>query len=186
MATLAGWLEDARARLPGADAMALATATPQGVPSVRIVLVRSLDERGVAFFTNRESRKGRELRGNPWAAGCLHWWELGRQARVEGPVEELDETESTAYWVTRPRASQLAAWASRQSQRLASREELLSSFAEQETRFAGGDVPLPPFWGGYRMRVEAVELWTHRADRLHDRVAYARAGDTWTRELLSP
>ena len=183
---LASWLEEARARLPQADAMALATATPDGRPSVRIVLVRSVDERGLAFFTNRQSRKGRELRANPWAAGCFHWWELGRQVRVEGLVEELDEPASAAYWATRPRASQLAAWASRQSQPIASRHELLAAFAQQEERFADVEIPLPPFWGGYHLRPDVVELWAHRPDRLHDRIAYARTGVGWTKTQLSP
>jgi pyridoxamine 5'-phosphate oxidase len=186
MVALIAWLEDARARLPQADAMALATATPDGRPSVRIVLLRAVDERGLTFFTNRESRKGQDLRENPCAAGCLHWWELGRQVRVEGPVELLDDEESAAYWATRPRASRLAAWASRQSRPLASRVELLEAFAHEEERFAGAEVPLPPFWGGYRLRPDTVELWTHREDRLHDRIAYTRTAVGWNRVLLAP
>ena len=186
VSALGAWLEEARARLPQADAMALATATPDGRPSVRIVLVRHADERGLPFFTNRESRKGEELRANPRAAGCLHWWELGRQVRVEGHVEELGEEESGVYWALRPRASRIAAWASRQSQPLESRAELLDAFARAEARFAGADVPLPPFWGGYRLRPDYVELWTHRDDRLHERVAYTRTADGWTRALLAP
>ena len=133
-----------------------------------------------------EPAKGRELRANPWAAGCLHWWELGRQVRVEGPVVELEEDESAAYWSTRPRASRLAAWASRQSRPLTSRAELLDAFGHQEGHFAGADVPLPPFWGGYRLRPEAVELWTHREDRLHERIAYTREDEGWACVRLSP
>lgn len=186
MVALTSWLEEARARLPQADAMALATATLGGRPSVRIVLVRGIDQRGLAFFTNRESRKGQELRHNPRAAGCLYWWELGRQVRVEGAVEQLSDDESAAYWATRPRASQLAAWSSRQSQPLASRGELEDAFAREGARFADEDVPLPPFWGGYLLRPDTVELWTHRDDRLHDRIAYTRAGVEWRRVRLAP
>jgi pyridoxamine 5'-phosphate oxidase len=183
---LAAWLDEARARLAQADAMALATATRDGRPSVRIVLLRSVDERGLTYFTNRESRKGKELRTNPRAAVCLHWWELGRQVRAEGPVEELDGEESAAYWASRPRASQLAAWASRQSDPLASRDELTAAVARMEVRFSGSDVHLPPFWGGYRLWPESIELWTHRADRLHDRIAYTRGADGWNRVRLAP
>jgi pyridoxamine 5'-phosphate oxidase len=183
---LTSWLEDARARLHQPDAMALATATADGRPSVRMVLVRGVDERGLTLFTNRDSRKGQELRANPRAAGCLHWWELGRQVRVEGAVEQLDDDESAAYWATRPRASQLAAWASRQSQPLASRAQLEDAFAREGARFAGEHVPLPPFWGGYLLRPDTVELWTHRDDRLHDRIAYTRAEEGWRRVRLAP
>jgi pyridoxamine 5'-phosphate oxidase len=183
---LAAWLEEARARLPQGDAMALATATPEGRPSVRIVLLRGVDERGLTFFTNRESRKGTELRTNPRAAVCVHWWELGRQVRAEGPVEELDDDASAAYWTSRPRASQLATWASRQSEPLASRDELTAAVAQMEERFTGSEVPLPAFWGGYRLHPESIELWAHRQDRLHDRIAYTRAADGWKRVRLAP
>jgi pyridoxamine 5'-phosphate oxidase len=183
---LATWLEEARARLPQGDAMALATATPDGRPSVRIVLLRGVDQRGLTFFTNRESRKGAELRANPQAAVCVHWWELGRQVRAEGPVEELDVNESTAYWASRPRASQLAAWASRQSEPVASRDELMAAVGRMEGRFAESDVPLPAFWGGYRVRPESIELWMHREDRLHDRIAYSRETGGWKRVRLAP
>lgn len=186
LAALAAWIEEARAALPQADAMALATAAPDGRPSVRIVLLRDVDARGLSFFTNRSSRKGEELRANPRAALCLHWWELGRQARVEGSVEELDAAESSAYWSTRPRASRLAAWASRQSRPLASRAELLAAVRETEERFAGSEVPLPPFWGGYRVVPESIELWAHRDDRLHDRICYRRTPGGWERQRLAP
>lgn len=180
------WLEEARATLPQADAMALATSTPAGRPSVRIVLLRDVDQRGLTFHTSRRSRKGVELRANPWAAICLHWWELGRQIRAEGPVEELEEEESSSYWVTRPRASQLAAWASHQSRPLGSRDELTAAVAREDERFAGAGVPLPPFWGGYRLRPESIELWTHREDRLHDRIVYTRDATGWRRLRLAP
>ena len=173
LAQLEAWLAEAREAVPQPDVMALATADGDGRPSARMVLLRGVDRRGVTFFTNRDSRKGRELRANPRAAAVVHWWELGRQVRVEGPVEELSDAESRAYWATRPRGSQIAAWASRQSEPLSGRDELDASVAEAEARFAGGDVPLPPFWGGYRIVPESIELWQHRDSRLHDRVRYA-------------
>ena len=166
--------------------MTLATATPDGRPSARVVLLRGLDEHGLTFFTNRTSRKGEDLRSNPRAAVAIHWWELGRQVRVEGAVVELSAEESTGYWRTRPRGSQLAAWASPQSQPLESRSELDALVADVEERFAGLEVPLPPFWGGYRLVPETVELWVHRDDRLHDRVRYARNGSGWLSERLAP
>jgi pyridoxamine 5'-phosphate oxidase len=180
------WLDEARSVVAEPHAMTLATSTPDGKPSARVVLLRGLDARGLAFFTNRESRKGRELRANPRAAVVLHWWELGRQARIEGTVEEVSEVESVAYWETRPRDSQLAAWASPQSDMLADRDELDRRIAEAHDRFAGAAVPLPPFWGGYRLVPETIELWTHRDDRLHDRVRYERDGVSWSRTLLAP
>ena len=166
--------------------MTFATATPDGQPSARVVLLRGIDDRGLTFFTNRTSRKGEELRRNPRAAVTIHWWELGRQVRVEGIVEEISEAESAAYWETRPRGSQIAAWASPQSRPLDERAELDELVSEMEERFEGADVPLPPFWGGYRLRPQSVELWTHRDDRLHDRVRYVRERDAWRRELLAP
>jgi len=166
--------------------MTLATATTDGAPSVRVVLLRGIDERGLTFFTNRTSRKAEELRLNPRAAAVIHWWELGRQARVEGGVEQTSDEESHAYWRTRPRGSQLAAWASRQSQPLSRREELDARVREMATRFDGAEVPLPPFWGGYRIVPARIELWTHRDDRLHDRVHYVREPNGWRAERLFP
>ena len=166
--------------------MTLATATPDGRPSARVVLLRGLDEHGLTFFTNRTSRKGEELRRNPRAAVAIHWWELGRQVRVEGVIVELSEGESTTYWETRPRGSQLAAWASPQSQPLESRSALDALVAGIEERFSGGGIPLPPFWGGYRLVPETIELWAHRDDRLHDRVRYTRTGTDWRSERLAP
>jgi pyridoxamine 5'-phosphate oxidase len=184
---LRAWLDDARAVSGEPLSMTLATATPDGRPSARVVLLRGLDERGLTFFTSRTSRKGDELRSNPRAAAALHWWALGRQVRVEGAVEELSSEASSAYWVTRPRGSQIAAWASRQSRPLADRNELDAHVAEATERFAGKDVPLPPFWGGYRLIPESIELWTHRDDRLHERVRYLRdEGGDWRSELLAP
>jgi pyridoxamine 5'-phosphate oxidase len=186
IAQVQAWLEEARNLGSEPQAMTLATATPAGKPSARVVLLRGIDGRGLVFFTNRESRKGRELRANPQAAVALHWWELGRQVRIEGAVEEVSEEESTEYWETRPRGSQLAAWASPQSQELADRAELDARVAQAEERFTGAPVPLPPFWGGYRLVPHSIELWTHRDDRLHERVRYELDAVGWTRMLLAP
>jgi pyridoxamine 5'-phosphate oxidase len=180
------WLDEGRAAVPHQDSMTLATATLDGRPSARVVLLRGIDERGITFFTNRTSRKGDELRRNPRAAAVVHSWELGRQVRIEGSVEETSDEESRAYWQTRPRGSQLAAWASRQSRPLRSREELDARVTEMEERFAGEDIPLPPFWGGYRILPTSIEFWTHREDRLHDRVRYVRESDGWRAERLAP
>ena len=181
------WLDEAReAGLHEPEAMALATATPSGAPSVRMVLLRGLDERGLTFFTNYESRKAEELAANPDAAVVLNWGPpLRRQARVEGRVERLTEEESLAYFRTRGRESRLGAWASPQSRPLADRAELDERYAAVEERFPE-DVPLPPFWGGYRLVPEAVELWQNRPNRLHDRARYERVGDGWTRVRLAP
>lgn len=183
---LGRWLDEARAAVPQQDGMTLATATPDGRPSARIVLLRGLDERGLTFFTNRASRKGDELRTNPRAAAVIHWWELGRQVRIEGAVEKTSDEESRAYWVTRPRGSQLAGWASPQSRPLNGRQELDARVAEVEQRFAGADVPLPPFWGGYRLVPDSIEFWSHRDDRLHDRIRYRRERASWRVERLAP
>ena len=184
---LRSWLKDAGASSPRPDAMVVATATADGRPSARVVLLRGLDERGLVFFTNRESRKGRELAENPRAAAVFHWWELGRQVRVEGEVEEVAREESETYWRTRPRGSRLAAWASPQSRPLTGREELEARIADADARFGDEDVPLPGFWGGFRIVPDVFELWTHRDDRLHDRIAYRRTPDGgWERLRLAP
>lgn len=186
IAELRRWLEEARRAVPEPHAMTLATADEGGRPSARVVLLRGVDERGLTFFTNRDSRKGRELKGNPHAALVFHWWELGRQVRVEGTVEETSLEESSKYWESRPRASRVAAWSSPQSQRLTGRDELDARYAEASTRFEDGEVPLPAFWGGYRLFPEAIEFWSHRDDRLHDRIRYVRTADGWLRERLAP
>jgi pyridoxamine 5'-phosphate oxidase len=181
------WFEQARDA--GADVpetMALATATPDGRPSARMVLLKEADERGFAFFTNRESRKGGELAANPRAALLLHWRTLGRQVRVEGRVEAISDEESAAYFDTRPLPSRLAAWASPQSRPLTDRAELERLYAEAAARFPGEQVPRPPHWGGYRVVPDAYEFWQHGDDRLHDRIRYEREGDTWRRERLAP
>ena len=181
------WFEEAAAagiRMP--EAMALATATPGGAPSVRMVLLKQAGPDGFAFYTNRRSRKGRELETNPQAALLFYWDALGRQVRVEGNVEQLDERSSAAYFATRPRGSQLAAWASAQSEPLPGRDVLEEAVARTTERFADGDVPLPPHWGGYVLRPARYEFWQHRDDRLHDRVGYAPDGGGWRRTRLAP
>jgi len=186
---LRGWLDEAReASLHEPEAMALATAEPSGRPSVRMVLLRGLDERGLRFYTSYESRKARELAGNPEAAAVLNWGPpLRRQARIEGRVERLSTEESLAYFGTRDRASKLGAWASPQSRPLADRDELDARFATVEERFTGvDDVPLPPFWGGYLLEPRAIELWQNRPRRLHDRARYERVGEGWSRVRLAP
>jgi pyridoxamine 5'-phosphate oxidase len=187
IAQLRAWLDEAKSASPQPHAMVVATSTSDGRPSARVVLLRGLDERGLVFFTNRESRKGRELAGNPRAAAVFHWWELGRQVRVEGTVEDIAVEESEEYWRTRPRESRVAAWASPQSRPLADREELEARVAEVEERFGGDEaVTLPAFWGGFRIVPDTFELWTHRDDRLHDRIVYRRTPDGWERERLAP
>ena len=183
---LEAWLRDVEQVSALPDAMTLATSTADGRPSARIVLLRGLDRRGLAFFTNRASRKGRELEENPRAALVLHWPELGRQVRIEGAVERVDEEESRGYWETRPLRSRIAAWASPQSLPLTDRAELDALYAAAEARFDDGDVPLPDFWGGYRVVPEAVEFWEHQDDRLHDRIRYERTVSGWRRKRLAP
>jgi pyridoxamine 5'-phosphate oxidase len=166
--------------------MALATAAPDGSPSVRMVLLKGADEDGFVFFTGYGSRKGGELDANPRAALLFHWPELGRQVRVEGPVERVSAAESDAYFATRPRGAQLAAAASRQGRVLANRAQLDEAVAELAGEYEGRDVPRPEHWGGYRLHPELYELWQHREDRLHDRLRYVRSGDGWRLERLAP
>lgn len=184
---VARWLGDAvDAGLHEPNAAVLATADAAGAPSARTVLVKGLDERGLVVFTNRTSRKGRELAANPRAALVFPWLDLERQVVVCGDAEPVAEQESAAYFRTRPRGAQLGAWASRQSSVLSSRAELERRRAELAERFAGGEVPLPPFWGGVRVVPRTVELWQGRPDRLHDRLQYRRDGDRWVVERLWP
>jgi len=181
------WFAEAkRAGVEVPEAMTLATATGGGVPSARMVLLKGADEDGFVFYTGYGSRKSDELEQNQRAALVFYWRPLGRQVRVEGSVERVSEPESAAYFATRPRGSQLAAWASQQSRPLGSREELDRRYAELEREYEGRDVPLPPHWGGYRLHPEAIEFWEHRENRLHDRVRYTRAREGWKAERLSP
>lgn len=169
------------------EAAALATATSDGRPSVRMVLVRGHGRNGLVFYTNLDSRKGQELSSNPRAALAFHWQPLGRQIRVEGAVELVNAPEVQAYFDTRPRGSRLAAWASPQSRPLGSREELEERLAALETRFEGVEhPPAPPYWGGFRLRPDAFEFWESRPSRLHDRVRYVLHGGQWVRTLLAP
>ncbi|MEV7398731.1 pyridoxamine 5'-phosphate oxidase [Aeromicrobium sp. NPDC092404] len=186
--TLLGrWLDEAvDAGLHEPNAMALATATPDGLPSVRIVLLKGLDERGLTFFTGYESRKGAELEANPRAAAVMLWHPLQRQVRVEGGVTRIDDAESDAYFDSRPRGSQIGAVASPQSQVIAGREVLEQRVAEVSQVFDGHDVLRPPVWGGYRIALESVEFWQGRQSRLHDRLRFARTRDGWRRDRLAP
>jgi len=179
-------LERAANRQVDTAPVALATADATGMPSVRMVLLRAVDERGFVFHTNYNSRKAQELAENPRAAICIHWHSLEEQIRIEGTVERLSDTESDGYFETRPRGSQLGAWASDQSAVLASRETLEERYRETERRFEGKPVPRPPFWGGFRLIPERIEFWFGRPDRLHDRLLYVREGEGWKIERLYP
>lgn len=169
-----------------ATAVALATADASGRPSVRMVLLKGIDAAGFVFFTNYDSRKARELEANRRAALCFHWPSIGSQVRVEGETERVSAHKSDAYFATRPRDSQLAAWASHQSVPLASRDELLARYEEMARRFADQAVPRPPFWGGYRLRPERIELWQFDDHRLHRRICYQRGPGGWWSEALQP
>lgn len=168
------------------NTMALATATPDGRPSVRMVLFKRVTDRGFVFFTNYRSRKARELETNPRAALCVYWAELGRQVRVEGSVERIPEEESDAYFATRSRGSRIGAWASRQSEPLENRRTLLARVARITAKFLGRSIPRPDFWGGYRIEVERIEFWDHRRHRLHDRRRYDRTADGWEETRIYP
>jgi pyridoxamine 5'-phosphate oxidase len=175
-----------RAGIRAPNAMALATATADGTPSVRMVLLKGADDDGFVFFSGYESRKGLELAANPRAALLFYWDPLGRQVRVEGDVERVSEAESDAYFATRPRGAQLAAAASRQGRVLVSRDELDARVAELEREHSGGEVPRPRQWGGFRLRPDTYEFWQHRENRLHDRLRYRRQDSRWAVERLSP
>lgn len=182
------WMQRAiEAELPLPNAMMIATADSRGRPSARVTLLKGVDDRGFVFFSNYESRKGREMTENPYGAVVFYWGPLGRQVRIEGPVERISEAESFDYFQTRSRGSRIGAWASPQSRVIGSRDELDGLVAEVETRFPGEDIPLPPHWGGFRLIPERIEFWNGRPNRLHDRILYSREGDgRWTRERLAP
>lgn len=183
------WLSEAeRTQLKNPNAMTLSTCDTKGQPSARLVLLKHFDETGFVFFSNFESRKGQEIAANPKAALTFFWDPLEKQVRIEGLVQKTNLTESAAYFASRPRSSQIGAWASAQSRELASREELEEKFAVMELKYDGRTVPLPPFWGGYRLCPLAMEFWTGRPDRLHDRILYTRLSVTspWKIKRLSP
>jgi pyridoxamine 5'-phosphate oxidase len=180
------WFAEASAREEDAGAMALATTTRDGFPALRFVLLKGFDERGFVFYTNLESRKAEELSANPRAALCFFWKALRRQVRVEGAARPVSEAEADAYFATRPRDSQLGAWASAQSRPLADRARLEQEAAAFARRFAGRVVARPPFWSGFRIVPQRVEFWQERPSRLHDRWLYIREGEGWRRQRLYP
>jgi len=186
IALFGAWMKEAEAsELNDARAMALATATRAGMPSVRMVLMKQVDARGFCFYTNAESQKGLELAENPRAAMCFHWKSLGRQVRIAGTVMELPAAEADDYFHSRSRLSQLGAVASRQSRVLASRELLAARVKELEEEFPG-EIPRPGYWRGYVLRPERIEFWMNREGRLHDRLLFSRSGEGWRKERLFP
>lgn len=181
------WLAEATASEPNdPTAMALATVSANGQPSVRMVLLKGHDARGFVFYTNQESRKAGELAATPNAALLFHWKSLRRQVRIEGAVSIVSADEADAYFASRARDSQLGAWASDQSRPLDTRETFLDRFTQMQARFEGGAVPRPPHWAGYRVRAERIEFWQDRAHRLHERHVFVRAGDGWQEGMLYP
>lgn len=182
------WFDEARAaQVAEPNAMTLATVDSDGAPSARIVLLKSIEERGFTFYTNYDSRKGKELAVNPRAALCFFWQPLERQVRIEGTVEKVGREESDAYFRGRPRLAQIGAWVSQQSTPITSRAELERIEVELQKRFGDGPVPLPEFWGGFRVAPRAIEFWQGRPSRLHDRLLFSRtASGPWTLQRLSP
>lgn len=175
-----------RSILPEPNAMSLATVGMNGNPSVRMVLMKGVDEEGFVFYTNLDGRKGRELRTRPAAAICFHWPALEVQVRVEGTVTQVSDEEADEYFATRARTSQIGAWASIQSQPIEQADDLSNRVAEYDAKFAGQDVPRPPFWSGFRLHPERIEFWKSKPGRLHERHLYTRTGESWTMETLYP
>jgi pyridoxamine 5'-phosphate oxidase len=171
---------------PEPTAMTLATVSADGKPSARVVLLKGFDENGFVFYTNLESRKGRELTASPYAALCFYWPPLAQQVRVEGHVEKVSDAEADAYFATRPAGAQIGAWASKQSRTLTSREELESRVKAVAEKFSGREVPRPPFWSGFRVIPERIEFWQSCENRLHDRTVYLRKNGNWVMEKLYP
>jgi pyridoxamine 5'-phosphate oxidase len=174
------------AQLPEPNAMTIATATPDGMPSARVVLLKDVDDRGFVFFTNYNSHKGQELMANPQAAIVFLWKELERQVRIQGRVEKIAPAESDAYFYSRPPGSRLGAWASNQSEVVASREVLDQQLADLEAKYANQEIPRPEHWGGFRVMPTMIEFWQGRSSRLHDRLRYRRIGEAWVIDRLSP
>jgi pyridoxamine 5'-phosphate oxidase len=181
------WLKEAQEKeLEYAEAMSLATASKSGMPSVRIVLLKALDDRGFVFYTNLTSRKGLELAENPNAALCFHWKSLNKQIRVEGSISAVADDEADEYFASRPRASRIGAWASKQSQPMKDRFEFEKRITKYTTKFKFGYVPRPDFWSGYRLKPSRIEFWHEKTFRLHDRNIYFADGDAWRKEQLYP
>jgi pyridoxamine 5'-phosphate oxidase len=179
------WFAEAAAAVPTPEAVVVATATADGAPSTRMVLMKQATADGFLFFTNYGSRKARELDANPRAALLFYWQPLGRQVRIEGPVTRVDERTSDAYYDSRPLGARLGAWVSRQSEVIESRD-VLEEGVEELRRHLGAELTRPPHWGGFRVRPEVYEFWQHQDDRLHDRLRYRREGESWVRERLAP
>jgi pyridoxamine 5'-phosphate oxidase len=180
------WLDEAWAREADANAMSCATVDAEGVPSVRLVLLKGRDARGFVFYTNFESRKGRALGQHPQASLAFHWKSLRRQLRIDGAVETVTDTEADAYFATRPRDSQIAAWASRQSESMSERFDLERRFAHYAVKLEGKRVPRPPYWSGFRVVPSRIEFWLDRPFRLHERIVFDRSSDAWTVTRLYP
>jgi pyridoxamine 5'-phosphate oxidase len=183
------WLEEARGtEINDPEAMTLATVDEKGLPDARMVLCKGADARGIVFYTNVESTKGSELKGQPRAAALFHWKSLRRQARFRGPIAQVSAAESDAYFASRPRGSQIGAWASQQSRPLATRGDLEAAVESYERRFGTGEVPRPDHWRGYRLAPVEIEFWRDRASRLHERIQFTRSGpeSTWDKQLLYP